>query len=118
MIIWTWLVGRVGQLAASAIGFALVTVLITGTGALVVSWIKSANDASWLKEINQASAKATAQEKARAAASEKAAQAEREKAEKDAAAAVEHARSLEQQLQAMKDDPVVFPKALARSLNQ
>lgn len=111
MIIWTWLVGRVGQIAASAIGIGLLMALITGAGALVVSWIKAGNDAAWLKEINQATAQATEK-------SSKAAQAEREKAEADKAAALDRVRDLENELQAMKDDPVCFPKAIARSLNQ
>jgi len=111
MIIWTWLVGRVGQIAASAIGIGVVMALVTGTATLVVSWIKSSNDASWLKAINQATTEATAR-------SSKAAQVEREKAEADKVAALERVRDLETQLQALKDDPVVYPRALTRSLNQ
>jgi hypothetical protein len=111
MIIWTWLVGRVGQIAASAIGIGLLMALITGAVTLVGSWIKSANDAAWLRSINQATEQA-------AARSSKAAQAEREKAEADKAAALDRVRDLENELQAMKDDPVCFPKSIARSLNR
>lgn len=111
MIIWTWLVGRVGQIAAGAIGIGLLMALVTGAGALVVSWIKSSNDASWMKSINQATAQATEK-------SSKAAQAEREKAEADKAAALDRVRGLENELQAMKEDPVCFPQAIARSLNR
>lgn len=118
MFIWTWLVGRVGQLAAGAIGVGLLIATITASGALVVSWIRSGANAEWMQEINQASAKATAEEKARTAASEKAAQTERDKAQADRQAALDRAHALEMQLQAMKDDPVVFPQDLARSLRK
>lgn len=111
MIIWTWLVGRVGQLAAGAIGIGLLMALITGVGALAVSWVKAGNDAAWLRSINQATEQAVAK-------SSKAAQAEREKAEADKAAALERVRNLENELQAMKDDPVCFPQSVARSLNR
>lgn len=111
MVIWTWLVGRVGQKLAGAIGIGLIMALITTGGVFVVSWIRSGVNVEWLKSINQATAEATAK-------SNKAAQAEREKAEADKAAALERVRDLENQLQNLKDDPVCFPKAVARSLNR
>jgi hypothetical protein len=111
MIIWTWLVGRVGQWAAGAIGIGLLMALVTGAGVLAVSWIKAGNDAAWLRSINNATVEATAK-------SNKAAQAEREKAEADKAAALDRVRSLENELHAMTDDPVCFPQSIARSLNR
>lgn len=118
MFIWTWLVGRVGQMAAGAIGVGLLIATVTASGALVVSWIRSGANAEWMQEINQASTKATAEEKARAQASEKAAQAERDKAQADRQAALDRAHALEQQLQAMKDDPVALPQSIVGTLNK
>lgn len=111
MIIWTWLVGRVGQLAAGAIGIGVLMALVTGAGTFLVSWIRDGANADWERAINQATAEATAK-------SNKAAQAEREKSEMDKAAALDRVRNLEAQLKALTDDPVCFPRSVARSLNQ
>ena len=111
MIIWTWLVGRVGQLAAGAIGVGLLMALLTGAGVFIVSWIRDGANADWERAINQATAKATA-------ASEKAAQTERVKADADRAAALDRVRGLELELRALKDDPVCLPRAVARSLRK
>lgn len=111
MILWNWLVGRVGQALAGAIGVGLLMALVTGAGAFIVSWIRDGANADWEKAINQATASATA-------ASEKAAQTERVKADADKAAALDRVRDLEIELQTLKDDPVCLSRAIVRSLRK
>ncbi|WP_414461840.1 hypothetical protein [Hyphomicrobium sp. DY-1] len=118
MIIWTWLVSRIGQLAAGALGIGLLMALITGLGTFLVSWIRDGANAEWLREINAVSERARIEQKARSDASEKAAQAERDKAQADAAVSMDRVRYLEAQLKLLTDDPVCFPKSIARSLRK
>jgi hypothetical protein len=107
---------------AKAIATVLVVLIVAIT--LAVFWGKAESaggakrDASWLQRINIGMASVYKARAEKAALSARAADVAREKMQEERDEAVARAASIAAELAKLKDDPVVFPKDLARSMNR
>lgn len=84
---------------------------------LKVTWT-AARDGEWQSRIAEANKEADRRHERTVKASEEAAQFEREAAKRNLDDEVERAAALERTIATMKDDPVAFPRDIARELRR
>jgi hypothetical protein len=125
LAVWTFLAGAKRWFnadMAKAIATVLVVLIVAVT--LAVFWGKAESaggakrDASWLSKINSGLASVYKARAQKASLSARAAEVEREKMEQERDEAVARSAAIAAELAKMKDDPVVFPKDLVRSMNR
>jgi len=116
-------VGRFGNgQAAIAVVVGIVLVAV-GIGCALAAWHISATatearDAHWKLALERERAAGLTRQMARDRAAARAADTERATLAKEAEKHAEKAAELETALAKLKDDPVVFPRSLTRSLNR
>lgn len=125
LAVWTFLAGaRRWFNADMAKALATVAVVLIVAITLAVFWGKAESaggakqDASWMQRINAGMAKVYKRRSEQAAVSARAAEVEREKMQEERDQAVARATAIAGELAKLKDDPVVFPKELVRSMNR
>lgn len=125
--IWlAWLKARAVQIGGGTIGVALLIilaiVLVVGSAVwlkgVIVDGAIAGRDLSWTKTLAAATEKVRSDEAAIRQQRERAANAERDKARAEAEAAVEQVRELEQELAALKDNPVCYTPEITRILRK
>ncbi|ADJ23054.1 hypothetical protein Hden_1242 [Hyphomicrobium denitrificans ATCC 51888] len=117
---------RAAQIGGGAIGAAVLVVLAIVLVIVSIVWLKnvivdgaiSGRDLAWTKTLTAATDKARNEEAAKRAERERAANAERDRARAEAVAAVDQVRELEQELAALKDNPVCYTPEITRILRK
>lgn len=117
---------RAAQVGGGAIGAAILIILAIVLVVGSVVWLKnvivdgaiSGRDLAWTKTLSTATDKARNDEAAAREKRERAANAERDKARAEAIAAVDQVRELEQELAALKDNPVCYTPEITRILRK
>lgn len=117
---------RAAQIGGGAIGVAVLIIIAIVLVVGSAIWLKNTivdgaiagRDLSWMKTLTAATDKARNDEAAARSKRERAANAERDKARADAEAAVDQVRELEEQLAALKDNPVCYTPEITRILRK
>jgi len=126
LLIFGRLKTRAAQIGGGAIGAAVlivvgITFIVVGLVSLknfIVDGAISGRDLAWTRTLSAATEKARNEEAAKRAERERAANAERDRARAEASAAVDQVRELEQELAALKDNPVCYTPEITRILRK
>ena len=113
-----WFNPEMAKAFSAAIAVLAVVVFVVVMWGRAESAGGAKRDASWLTKINSGLASVYKGRAERAAMSARAAEIEREKMEQERDEAVARAAAIAAELAKLKDDPVVFPRAVAREMRK
>lgn len=124
-MVWTFLAGAkrwFNPEMAKAFSAAVIVLIVVIF--VVIMWGKAETaggakrDASWLQRFNVGLAKVYKDRAERAAVSARAAEIERERMQEERDQAVARAAAIAAEMAKLKDDPIVFPRAVAREMRK